>query len=52
MMMTLGCSILLDYLTRLSLKARIPEKERRHLTHETRMYMMVAPAYFVKFIVI
>ena len=28
------------------------EKERRDLSHETRMYMMVAPAYFAKFIVV
>ena len=28
------------------------EKERRHLSHETRKYMMVAPADFSKFIVV
>jgi len=28
------------------------EKERSHLSHEARVYMMVAPAYFAKFITV
>ena len=35
------------YVTRI-----LHEKERSHLTHETRIYMMVAPADFSKFIVV